>query len=391
MKTPQVQSVIGSIAVLAAFISASNSAWAWPPQFTPEQVASMQPLDPAEVPRFGTFYLLQGPYPGSPTPPLPCPPGDLTNAPIYALGEDHFLVDDSQVDYEALRQEREAINAALSALEAEYGLASPMGPEGGGPLWPLDGNPSNSLWLSISQITNGIAPLVIHGTVPDATYELLSKQTLTDAAWFSEGTVPGAPDQEWTPTAVAMGARTNSLFLWCRSWVSSNGSGIPHWWLLQYFGTTDIDPYTLCPSGDGWTILQAWQNGWNPNLFYTPPPPQNVTAVLAPSEASATITWTSGGGPVTNYAIYSGGCLGQVDSATFSFTDSWGSPPYDFIPDYTYVVRAYFANGAYADSQPARFTAARLSSSMAVVRDSAGQLTVALGSLPRDLSSVRVY
>ena len=55
-----------------------------------------------------------------------------------------------------------------------------------------------------------------------------------------------------------------SLFLSARSWVDSTGSGIPDWWLLQYFGRTDLDPYALCPSGDGWTILQAYQNGWNP-------------------------------------------------------------------------------------------------------------------------------
>jgi hypothetical protein len=88
---------------------------------------------------------------------------------------------------------------------------------------------------------------------------------------------------------MAIGVRNRSnvagglrpLFLSARSWVDSTGSGIPDWWEQYYFVTNGLDPYALCPSGDGWTLLQAYQNGWNPNLFYTPPPPQNVAAVLA--------------------------------------------------------------------------------------------------------------
>ena len=80
---------------------------------------------------------------------------------------------------------------------------------------------------------------------------------------------------------------------------------------------TNIDPYALCPSGDGWTILQAFQNGWNPDLFYTPPPPQNVQRTSGQHGDHVIITWESGGGPVTNY-----GCHG---STTWDLQLHWPS------------------------------------------------------------------
>ena len=52
------------------------------------------------------------------------------------------------------------------------------------------------------------------------------------------------------------------------------------WWLFQYSGLTDNDPYTFCPPGDGWTLLDAYENGWNPLVWQTPPAPSNFTASL---------------------------------------------------------------------------------------------------------------
>ena len=60
-----------------------------------------------------------------------------------------------------------------------------------------------------------------------------------------------------------------NLFLRVRSW-QGDGSGLPIWWQLQYFGTNGVDPYGD-PAGDGWNNLQKFQNGMNPNVFYTRP------------------------------------------------------------------------------------------------------------------------
>ena len=168
--------------------------------------------------------------------------------------------------------------------------------------------------------------MILHGTIEGINYDILSTPTLSSVNnWAVETNFPGASGQYWTPLSIPMLGRP-SLFLSARSGVDSNGSGIPDWWLLQYFGTTDIDPYALCPSGDGWTILQAWQKGWNPTNSYTPPPPRNVAARLDSTGTNVIITWESGGGPVTNYVIgdWRSDPIGQVGPSTFSFTDTLG-------------------------------------------------------------------
>ena len=80
------------------------------------------------------------------------------------------------------------------------------------------------------------------------------------------------------------------------------GNGIPDYWELQYFGTNGIDPYTLCPSGNGWTILQAYQNGWNPTSFYTPPTPV-VSVSPVPTFNGVVVSWQPCPGPVVSYTI----------------------------------------------------------------------------------------
>ncbi len=116
--------------------------------------------------------------------------------------------------------------AAASAPAQSQTLASPMG--SGGAFGPLDQSPypSNTLYLSISQLTNGLTPLTIHGTSPNVLYEIRSKENFSDE-WLSEGTVPGAPDQDWTPTTVAVGIRTNQLFFQCRSWADRTRQRYP--------------------------------------------------------------------------------------------------------------------------------------------------------------------
>jgi YD repeat-containing protein len=105
---------------------------------------------------------------------------------------------------------------------------------------------------------------------------------------------------------------------------------------------------------------------------------------------NATITWTSGGGPVTNYQIWFGSWSTGLNSNTFSFKYN-GLIPGDTDINSPFTVRARFANGAYADSEPAYVCAAALSSSMAAVRGPGGQLYLAVGSVPPDLSVIRLY
>jgi hypothetical protein len=128
--------------------------------------------------------------------------------------------------------------------------------------------------------------------------------------WNIETNFLGASGQFWTPVSIPLSGRPN-LFLSARSYISSDSSGIPDWWEQYYFGTNGVDPYALCPSGDGWTILQAYQNGWNPNNFYTPPTPTGLTVKYYGPSNNVVISWNPSPGPVIGYTVgrstFSGG------------------------------------------------------------------------------------
>jgi hypothetical protein len=130
------------------------------PQFTPAMLATLQPLDPTNVPLNGTFWLLEGPFGITPCPPLPCPPGDPPGSlgiPIYDLGGGHFLVDDTAVDWAALWQQQE-LNRALNGLETRDG----------GTLGPLDRDSftPDDLWLELLTVTNATGFFVLHPRRP---------------------------------------------------------------------------------------------------------------------------------------------------------------------------------------------------------------------------------
>jgi hypothetical protein len=206
------------------------------------QTVELQPVPADLVPASGTFASIQF----SNLPPLPFNPYPQLD--VYAVSNTPgwYWVDDRAIDYDALRLERQ-MDSALRSLERQYGLDSPDGPPplpggwvGGGddtnspPVIPFISYPDGSLWLSIAQLTNGLAPLTIHGTIADTLYEILSLPTLTNTAWTSEGGVLGATNQDWTPTTVSVGERTNSLFFRARVWSDCDGYGTPAAWYVQH-------------------------------------------------------------------------------------------------------------------------------------------------------------
>ena len=181
---------------------------------------------------------------------------------------------------------------------------------------------------------------------------------------------------------------------------STLGNGLPDWWPVVYAGTAAADPYGDA-DGDGWSNLEEYQNGTDPNHFDTPPPPQNVVAAVGGSGTNITITWASGGGPVTNYVIergWNGGDeaaasqIGNVSPTTFSFPDTFSDPlnhtPYD-QPEY--YVRAYFSNGSSAVSAGATPSQPALSTRMTIARGALGQPYIVLASPPPDFSNVILF
>ena len=203
------------------------------------QTADWQLVPSNSVPRMASFHSMQ--FPNSP----PLPFDRFPELDVYWSSETpgRYWVDDRLVDYAALEQQRQ-MDSALRSLESQYGLASldgsPPIPGGGGGGYHIS-YPDGSLWLDIAQLTNGQAPLTIHGTTTEVLYEIQSKLSLTNAGWVSEGAVLGATNQNWTPFVVLAGNRTNSLFMRVQVWTNCDGYFTPPAWYVQY-GLNPLSP-----------------------------------------------------------------------------------------------------------------------------------------------------
>jgi hypothetical protein len=236
------------------------------------------------------------------------------------------------------------------------------GDEGGTIQAAYDYPASNYLWLEITSVTNGTTPtglayVTLHGTVPGTAYELLSKEALTNTIWASEGVVIGAEAQDWTPTVIGIGSRTNSLFLWARSWMDSDGDGLPDWYEHEVTGTDPNNPDTgntgvsdgyKDGDNDGWTNLQEYQNGTNPNSFNTPAAPDGLVVTLVSTGLHANLTWQPARGAVTGYTLERSftNVSTQVSSSSTSFADNSHTLPtgvYFTVPKYR--IQANYASG----------------------------------------------
>ena len=280
----------------------------------------------------------------------------------------------------------------LAALKAAAGVA--MEKTGGGSYGLLDAYSyaSNTLWLEITGVTNGLAYLIVHGTVEDVGCEILSQVTLTNVPWVSEGTILGAVGQDWTPTTVLVGDRTNTLFFWARSLVDSDGSGLPDWWQLQNFGHTGVDPYGD-PDGDGWNNLQEYQNGSNPNSFNTPPKPAGFTAGLIASGQQVLLAWSPSSGNVTGYAIERDTGTGFQVVATVAPSNLYYTNSFVVTNDMThYRIKALYgtAESGYSDQENPVIQSSYTAEAF-IVRGPQGRYFLVSSYLPPQVTSLRLF
>ena len=63
---------------------------------------------------------------------------------------------------------------------------------------------TNTLWLSLSGVSNGWGTLTLNGTLPGSNYTLLSESTLIASNWNTAGQVTGAQNQSWTAVQVPL-------------------------------------------------------------------------------------------------------------------------------------------------------------------------------------------
>ena len=157
-----------------------------------------------------------------------------------------------------------------------------------------------------------------------------------------------------------------------------------------------LNPYSYCARGSGWTLADCYQNGWDPNAWHTPPPPRNVTARLGSSGASVLLTWQAGSGLATNYEVLkdlSGDyyVCAALSSSTFSYSEPVMTYEDGEAMLCQYVVRANFADGSHADSPATALIGGELNCEVHLGRGPGGGLYLALGPMPLNLASVRVW
>ena len=147
------------------------------------------------------------------------------------------------------------LDAQQAEMPVPHGTASPI----------LDSS-TDSLWLQITGITNGVANLILNNATGQV-YEVLSKTDLTLTNWTIEPGAVWPTNATAMPFTVSVLDRTKALFIQAADWtgITENGSTTPDWWFWKYFGTLDLSDTNLDSQGN--TLLYDYTNGLDPNVI----------------------------------------------------------------------------------------------------------------------------
>ena len=236
-------------------------------------VETTTPTPATEVPESGTFYSAQN----SDSAPSPA---DLINVPVWSLGDGFWLLDDLDYDYTPPRAESLAARRGMSGMSMMDDLSEDD-------FTPAFSFPTNSLWLQITNVSDGLAYVNLMNAT-DSVYEIFSKTDLTLTNWTIEQEV--FPTSATTmPFVVPESNRTN-LFIWARDWtgITSDGNETPEWWFYLYFGTVDLADNDLDANGD--TLLYDYTNNIAPNDMTRTPMLLSTIAVTDPVDLKCTGT-----------------------------------------------------------------------------------------------------
>ncbi len=134
----------------------------------------------------------------------------------------------------------------------------------GGRFTPAFSFPTDSFWLQINGITNGMASLTLNHATGQV-YEVLSKTDLVLTNWTIEPGEVWPTNSTVMPFTVSLLDRTNALFIRAADWtgVTENGNAVPDWWFWKYFGTVALSDTNLDTAGH--TLLYDYQNGLDPS------------------------------------------------------------------------------------------------------------------------------
>ena len=368
-------------------------------------IESVSPMPAESLPDAGTFWSAQhAPGTAEEWPPLPTSFG----MGAWSLGDDgvYLLADLNHVYGHPIKSKK-----ATTVLTTASGLTLrtsdvDMNPGDGGddtnsdsgnvtPLYTPAITYGTNLWLAITSVSNQTANFIVSNTVADVQYEIQSRADLVQSNWNSMGFFYGSETTNWNATS-AIATNYPTLFYRIRSWQSSDGSGIPDWWEIEYFGTNGVDPYSD-PTGDGWTVLQDFQNGWNPNVFTTPPAPQGVTVTYNSTNGTVTVSWLPSPGSVTGYTVNMNGMDYNVSSSTFSYANSLSADnPYvdpvneGPIPLADFQVQAIYAGGNSTWSGAVPFEANPTSVPAYLIPGPQGSVYLSVACLPPNTATLRL-
>jgi hypothetical protein len=407
MKTTQrgIIAVSGTLSVIALISYSLASHGQSDSQSTADAI--LQPVAPGNIPQGAAFfylsdYLNNGGSLGGPYPFL-----KNTNAAVYALNVGTlFLVDDTSMTNDA-----EALNALALLLQPQDTFSANLFNGTTSGMMTMDSAdssgsfsadsasfPTNVLWIQVptnSLAVAGTFSAILQNTAVDQEYDVLTTTNLTLplSNWVVEQSVLGVEGTNCTPVTLMINGRSN-LFVTARFGGSSDGSGLPDWWEQQYFPgvTNGIDPFMPDSSGDGWNLLDDFQNGWVPGSWHTPPPPQNFSVTVDSTGTNFVMTWQSGGGPVVHYDIEETDQIdppfdeAEVGADTFTFTDK-NYDSLQLISAYPRRVVAVFTNG---DRSPSAWKWPIVDRSAILFRGPGGQYFLALANAPQNLAGVNL-
>jgi hypothetical protein len=365
-----------------------------------QAVEATTPQVAESVPKSGTFYSAQFPT----WPPLPA---NINSVPAWNLGDGVFLLSDLDVNYSQRPMASSKMAGSMMAMDVP---APGDGGDGGTNSYTFNASGfalpdwGSNLWIRLDGISSGNLVGIISNTIPDIYYELQSKSDLVEnTQWVSSGLgVYGSEATNWTAWSVPMSSSSN-LFVRIRSW-ETDGSGLPIWWQMQYFGTTGLDPFSFDPSGDGFTLWDSFVEGLNPTIFNTPAAPRGLTATFN-ADSTATVNWLPSPGPVTGYTVerhyyrFDGNPPDQ--SQTFNLSDSsislQDTTPFT-VPGWvaahgltvlvSYTIQAHYAGGDSAWSGTVWLEPS--SSDMSLVSGPQGSVYIAARNLPAGTTAIRL-
>ena len=361
------------------------------------------PIAASNEPSVGNFYSAQH-APGSAEewPPLP---GNIFGLPVWPLDTNIFVIDDLGFRY---NESSAKTSQTANGIEAEDDFVVPSPPGGGSDtntynppiLTDLMPDYGTNLFVETLSMVSGNLTGIASNTIADVEYAIQTNSDLTTTNWADNGQfILGSETTNWTQFILPPPPTTNNLFFRLQSWASSDGSGLPTWWELKYLGQdTNVDPYADL-TGDGWTLLDDFQNGWNPNTFQTPPAPPGLTVNYNASGGTAIINWLQSPGAVTGYTVEktdsNAGTVNDfnVSASTTSYQDSLSgdtlNPYIGNIYAVSYRIRANYTNGtssAWSVSVPLQPTTVFA----AIVPGAGGTTELAVSGVPANAATVRL-